>query len=353
MKRTGIKDVAKAAGVSITTVSRALNGYGDVSVKTRTAIEEIARQLNYAPDVNARSLGGMTDTTIALLVSDLQPKDESGLAFGIISGLYQACARYHCEFILLATNTAGQGKVTYLQLCRKKNIDGVVVMGLRTDDPYYHEVLDSQIPCVLIDLDGNAPHTSSLSIDNEKAAEEAVGYLIQQGHVKIGMMNGEALAAVSKDRFAGYKNALLKEGIPLNPEYVVCGDFREQKALEEGIRLLSAHPEITAVFCASDLMAMGVIEGAKTLSRKVPEDLSVIGFDDIPIAAHVHGGITTVRQNPYEMGLLAGKTVWEMLENRTEAGHFYVPYELVIRGTTAPVRGEWKKVNRKKADCGK
>lgn len=338
MKRTSIKDVAKAAGVSITTVSRALNGYDDVSIKTRAAIEEIARQLNYAPNMNARSLGGMTETTIALLVSDLQPKDESGLAFGIISGLYRVCAEYNCEFILLATNFNSQEKITYLQLCRKKNIDGVVVMGLRTEDPYYHEVLESQIPCVLIDIDVEAAHTCSVSVDNVKASEEAVRYLLSQGHRKIAMMNGASVAAVSKERLTGYANALLKQGLLLNLEYVVYGDFKEQKAEEEGQKLLTAYPEVTAIFCASDLMAIGVIRAAEKLGLKIPEELSVIGFDDIPVAAYVYGGITTIRQNPYEMGRLAGKTICEMLESHIEPRHLYAPYEFIVRGSTSGVR---------------
>lgn len=340
MKRTSIKDVAKAAEVSITTVSRALNGYGDVNSETRAKIQRIAKELNYAPDANARSLGGMSDTTIALLVSDLQPKDESGLAFGIISGLYQACTDYDCEFILLATNSVKQEKITYLQLCRKKNIDGVVVMGLRTDDPYYDEVIKSQIPCVLIDINVKSRNICSISVDNVSAAEEAVTYLIAQGHKNIGMINGDSVAAVAKERFTGYANALIKANILLAHDYIGCGEFVEKKAFMETEKLLKKHPEITALFCASDLMAIGAIRAIHNMGKKVPEDISIIGFDDIPVAEHVFGGLTTVRQNPYIIGQMAGSTVYEMLTKNIDVlekgvSRLIAPSEFIIRRTVA------------------
>lgn len=335
MKRTSIKDVARVAGVSITTVSRALNGYSDVSLQTREKIEKVAEELNYAPDVNARSLGGMSDTTIALLVSDLQKKDESGLAFGIISGLYNACTKFGCEFILLATNAVKQEKTTYLQLCRQKNVDGVVVMGLRMDDPYYKEVLESVIPCALIDMGIESENICNISVDNIAAAKEAVRYLLACGHKEIGMINGEAAAEVSKERFTGYAKALLDAGILLKLEYLKDGDFKEVTAYEKTKELLLAHENITALFCASDLMAIGAIRAVKELGKRVPEDISVVGFDDIPIAQYVCGGITTVRQNPYEIGQMAGDALYHMLKKEKREERYTAASELIIRGTVA------------------
>lgn len=338
MKKTSIKDVAKAAGVSITTVSRALNGYTDVSARTKQKVLQIASQLNYAPDVNARSLGGIADTTIALLISDMQEIDDSGFVYGTISGLYHACQHYGCEFTLLATDTIKQQKINYLQLCRKKNIDGVVVMGLRTDDTYYEEVVNSEIPCTLIDIDieGQYDNICTVSTDNMEAACTAVKHLMDKGHHEIGMLNGRMEATVSKQRFAGYAKAFLDRGALINLEYLRYSNFSRQQAFEDTKELLNKYPKITALFCASDLMAIGAISALEEMGKNVPEDISVIGFDDIAIASYIHGGITTIRQSPYEKGRLAGRAVYKMLKKEKGAEKIIAPYEFVERHT---VRG--------------
>lgn len=337
MKRTNIKDVAKAAGVSITTVSRALNGYSDVNKKTRDKIIKVAEELNYAPDVNARSLGGMSDITIGLLMSSMEANDMSGFAFGIISGIYNACMNNGCEFVILVTNTMRQEEISYLQFCRKKNVDGVVVLGLKTDDRYYHEVLKSEIPCALIDInvEEESEMVCSLSVDNVAASQQAVTYLIEQGHTNIAMLNGRNVASVSRERFSGYAMALLKAGIVLNLEYLRYCDFDEKIAYEETKKLLSQYKGITAIFCASDLVAVGAIRGVIDMGLRVPEDISVIGFDDIPIAEYYHGGITTIRQHPYDMGFMACEAVYNMMSDKKSSSKIIAPYEFVIRNTVS------------------
>lgn len=333
MKRTSIWDVAKEAGVSITTVSRALNGYSDVSDKTRERIKEAVQKLHYAPDVNARSLGGKAETTIALLVSDLQPKDESGLAFGVISGLYHFCSDNGYDFILLATNTAKQAQMGFLQLCRHKNVDGVVVMGLQTNDPYYDEILESEVPCALIDVTVPGKNICNVSIDNVEASCKAVNFLFELGHKNIGMINGKKVASVSNERFSGYARSFLSHDMILDMDCVVSTDFSRENAYEKTLELLRRHPEITALFCASDLIAIGALEAAKSLGKKIPQELAVIGFDDIPLASYLYGGITTIRQDPYEIGQLAGSSVINMLNNNVFESKVTASYELIIRNT--------------------
>lgn len=236
MKKISIKDVAKDVGVSITTVSRALNGYTDVSAQTRQKVFEAAERLNYAPDINARSLGGKADTTIALLTSELQPKDENGFVYGMINGLFQQCSEQDCEFMLLVTNKAKQEKLNFLQLCKKKNLSGVVVTGLRMDDPYYSEVMESDIPCALIDMNAVGKKKCKITIDNVAAAKEAVEYLISLGHRHIGMLNGRKKADVCGERYSGYVSALLDAKIPLQLDYMRYCDFMEEKAFwKQGI----------------------------------------------------------------------------------------------------------------------
>lgn len=337
MKKVSIKDVAKDVGVSITTVSRALNGYSDVSEKTKERIQEAVERLNYAPDINARSLGGKADTTIALLTSGLLERDENGFLYGLINGLFQQCSEQGCEFMLLATNKVKQEKLTFLQLCKKKNLSGVIVSGFRKDDPYYMEILKSDIPCALIDMKVAGKKKCNITIDNVTAAKEAVKYLIQLGHREIGMINGGKLADVSGERYSGYVSALLEAKIPLKLDYTINCDFIEDIAYEKTKEFLTRYPQITALFCASDMMAIGAIRAAEDMGIQVPEDLSVLGFDDIPIAQYVYKGISTVRQCPSMMGREGGRAVWRMIQGENVEEEIILPHELLIRNTTGKV----------------
>lgn len=333
--KVSIRDVAKEVGVSITTVSRALNGYSDVSEKTKQKILEAVERLDYAPDANARSMGGKAEPTIALLTSELKTRDENGFVYGMINGLYQQCSVNSCEFMLLVTDSVKQEKLSFLQLCKKKNLSGAVVTGLRTGDPYYKEIMDSDIPCVLIDIKASGKNKCNVTIDNVRASRQAVEYLIGLGHSKIGMLNGQKIADVSGERYAGYVDALLHAKIPLCLDYMCYGDFVEDTAFARTKELLQKHPEITALFCASDMMAIGAIRAIEELGLRVPEDVSVVGFDDIPIAKYVYKGITTIRQFPIEMGRAGGEAVFQMLQGGHVEKELVLPHELVVRGTTA------------------
>ncbi len=335
LKKVSIKDVAREAGVSITTVSRALNGYMDISESTKKKIYAVVKQLDYVPNTNARSLGGIEETNIALLTSELTSTDKSGMVYGLLCGLSGQCTEQGYEFMLLATNLAKQQKLSFNQLCKKKNLSGVVVAGLKTGDPYHKEIMESNIPCVGIDMQMHGSKKCSVSIDNIKAAKEAVSYLVQLGHKKIGMINGSKEADVSGQRYSGYVSALIDSGISLKLDYMINCDFLEPVAYEKTKQFLKDYPEITALFCASDLMAIGAIKAIKELGKRVPEDISVVGFDDIPVSEYICGGITTIRQNPMYLGNESGKVIASILKGEQEEDHVYVPYELIIRNTTA------------------
>lgn len=333
MKKASIKDVAKEAGVSITTVSRALNGYNDVSEATKEKIFKVVERLNYAPNMNARALGGISVPTLALLVSGLKKREDSGFVFGMISGLYHTSLENNCEFILLTTNGAKQREVNYIQLCRQMNISGVMISGLRIDDPYYIELVNSEIPCVIVDADITGKKICTLSIDNLKASYDAVKYLLDKGHRHIGMMNGSASAEVSKYRFSGYAKALQEESILLDLSYMYYSDFLEEAAYKNTIDLLIKNPQITAIFCASDVMAVGAIKAINNFSKKVPEDISIVGFDDIPAAPYVNGGLTTIRQDPFLMGKYSGEALIHMIKNKESMQHISLEYTLIERNT--------------------
>ncbi len=333
MGRTGIKDVAREAGVSITTVSKALNGYSDVKPETKKRIQQIAQRLNYMPDANARSLGGKARKNLAYLVSGLAKQDESGFVYGMLSGMYQASLDHQFDFIILTTNAAKQGELSYIQLCRQKNIDGVLVSGLNINEPYYRELMNSEIPCVVMEGEYKSKNVCGLSIDNARAAYDVTHYLIGMGHKKIALMNGKSTATVSQRRLKGYLQAMAEAGLETGEAWVENGEFDEDEAYRATFRLLDNCLGVTAIFCSSDLMAIGVLRALKERGLKVPEDISVIGFDDIPVARYINGGLTTVAQDPYEMGRIGGEILYHMITDKKEYGHVYVPYQFVKRNT--------------------
>jgi DNA-binding LacI/PurR family transcriptional regulator len=334
MKRATIRDVAKACNVSITTVSKALNGYPDVNEATKEGILKAAKALGYVPNTSARSLGGIPVKTIALLMSSLGQKDESGYIYELISSIYNECIKRGYEFILLATDSLRQKEMTFLELCRHKNLDGAVVMGLNMNDAYYKELEDSPIPCALMDMDVTGDNICLISTDNKSASYEAVEHLIKKGRKEIAILNGKENARVSRDRLLGYKKALEANGIPIDPDYIVYTDFSADDALEKAKVMLTRHKRIDAIFCASDLIAFGTLAAASEMNIQVPEDLSIVGFDDIFAARYAFRGLTTVSQNYYKIGSRATECVIDMVEGKQTPKRIVVSHDFIIRNTT-------------------
>jgi len=227
-----------------------------------------------------------------------------------------------------------QKEMTFLELCRHKHLNGAVVMGLNTSDAYYEELENSSIPCALMDMDVTGDNICLISTNNRGAAFEAVEYLIKSGRREIAILNGKTTAKVSEERFLGYKHALESHGLVVNPDFIVNTDFSANDALSKARILLKQHKNIDAVFCASDLIAFGTLTAAAELGIKVPEALSIIGFDDIFTARYAFGGLTTVSQNYYQIGLRAAECVIDMVENKETPGRVTVEHEFIIRSTT-------------------
>ncbi|WP_067933229.1 LacI family DNA-binding transcriptional regulator [Alicyclobacillus kakegawensis] len=327
-----IRDVAEAAGVSITTVSRALNGYADVSPETRKRILQIAERLNYRPNHVARSLVRQRTQTIGLLVSDFG-KSRTGhhFMFDVLAGVYERLAELGYDVSLVSTTTAQQHLVSYLDFCTERRFEGVIVMGIRLDDPYVHEVVESPLPSVVIDLPLLSDHCGYVMTDNINGAKFAVRHLFQQGHRHIGFVNGYAQAAVSADRLRGYKEGLRTVGLPFEPALVYESDFSLAGGAQGFRELRQGYPDVTAIFFASDLMAIGGMREALANGLRVPEDLAVVGFDNIDLTELVSPTLTTVGQHRYEMGMTAAEMLIGMLErDEPPQGRLLAP-ELIVR----------------------
>lgn len=343
-----IKDIAKVAGVSVTTVSRALNGYSDVNEKTRQKIKAVADELEYSPNVLARSLVVNQTKTIGLIVSELsRSESKDNFTFEVLRGINDCAGELGYDLVLFSTSPAKQKEKTYTQLCRERRVDGAIIQGIRMDDPYLEEVLQSKIPCVLVDIPVHSETVGYVSTDNVLGAKEAVKHLLDYGHREIAMINGHGQAFVSRERLEGYRQALAEAGISYREELVVNGEFREAVAAEKTSDLLKQHPEVTAIFCASDLMALGSLSEARSMGYKIPEDLSIVGYDDNILAPYANPPLTTIAQNEYQMGFEAARLLVEMLEQKGKSHEKILDSKLVIRKSTANIKNGTKEIEER------
>lgn len=331
-----IKDVAREAGVSITTVSRVLNQYADVNPKTRAKVLKVIEKLGYKPNTVARSLVMNRTKTLGLVVSELsRSRNAHHFMFDVLCGINDRTQELGYDLVLYSTSPMAQKKTPYMDFVRQRRVDGVVLMGIRLDDPYTHEVVESSVPSVLVDVPLVSQTCSYVTTDNIAGARLAVEHLVALGHTHIGFVNGHAQAAVSQERLLGYQMALAHAGIAFDPELVYFGDFEPEDGATGMQHLINTCPDLTAVFFASDLMAIGGLRYLREQGDFAPQAISIVGFDDIDLAALMQPALTTIRQNRYEMGRTAAETLVRMLEEQEKGRGIVLSPELVVRETTA------------------
>lgn len=335
-----IKDIASLTGFSVTTVSRALNGYDDVKEQTKEKIEAVAQKIGYVPNILAQNLVMKKSKTIGILVNELKRESaKDNLMFEMLCGVSDALANSDYEFILLSTSTAKQKNKTFKQLCQERQLAGVIIQGLKNDDQYLEEIIDSDIPCVLIDILITNATTRYVTSNQMISIKDAIKYLQRLGHREIAYMNGSEDAHVSTIRKQGYLDALKEINIPVKENHIINGQYDEDIAKKVATSFLINHPEVTAMFCASDVMAIGVLSAARELGIKVPEQLSVIGFDDIMLARYTTPPLTTISQSSYHMAIAGIELLTAMIEGEHEKTPFKIlNSELIIR-ESATFRG--------------
>ncbi len=328
-----IADVAARAGVGVATVSRVLNGSPNVRPATRDRVLEAISALNYRPSRVARNLSlGRT-----LVIGVVMPFFTSPSAVERVRGVVSALAGSAYDLLLFDVEAGERRQRAFELLDRSDRADGLLVVSLVPPDAEVARLRASGLPCVLVD----APHPElpNVVIDDVAGGELATRHLIELGHRRIAFVGDKPVDefrfASSRDRTRGYERALEKAGIPTRPEYVREGTQSRHVARSIALELLRLPERPTAIFAASDTQALGVLEAARTLGLRVPEELSVVGFDDIEVATYA--GLTTVRQPLHESGrrgaeLLLGALAGERLGSYSEQ----LPIELVVRGTTAP-----------------
>ncbi|MGO1295731.1 MAG: DNA-binding transcriptional regulator CytR [Vibrio sp.] len=330
-----MKDVAQLAGVSTATVSRALMNPEKVSSSTRKRVEEAVLEAGYSPNSLARNLRRNESKTIVAIVPDICDPYFSEIIRGI-----EDAAMEHGYLVLLGDS--GQQKKrehSFVNLVFTKQADGMLLLG--TDLPFdVSKPEQKNLPPMVMACEF-APELElpTVHIDNLTSAFEAVNYLTQMGHKRIAEIAGPKSAALCSFRHQGYQQALRRAGLTMNDEYCMHGDFSFDAGAHIVTQLLALPKAPTAIFCHNDMMAIGAIQKAKRLGLRVPQDLSVVGFDDIQFAQFCDPPLTTISQPRYEIGRQAMLMMLDVLRgHEVQAGSRLLDASLVVRESTAPPR---------------
>ena len=331
-RRPTSADVASRAGVSRTTVSLVLNDRSEsIPETTRRRVLEAARELGYHPDHSARGLAGGRSQTLALVLrQSAEQVAGDALLAETLRGLATA-ARSASFRVLVEPLTPGEA--TYGDLVRSGRADGLVVSGPLFDDPELADLVADGFPIV---IQGHLPGASapSVDVDNEASARLAVDHLLELGHRRIACITNAALTyTAAADRLAGYREALATAGVPAAAELVEEGAFDAASGHRAMTRILErGRPD--AVFAASDVVALGAIGALRGAGLRVPDDVSIVGFDDVPLAAYFDPPLTSIRVPAYDLGLAAGHALLDRIAGREVPSRTLLPTELIVRAST-------------------
>ncbi|MGW8481758.1 LacI family DNA-binding transcriptional regulator [Microbacterium sp. NPDC055903] len=327
--RPTITDVARAAGVSVATVSKTINGRDGVSAATHAHVMSVVAELGYESSLVATSMRRGRTHVIGVLVAEFEP-----FALQLLRGVSTALQDTPYDVLAFA-GTVSAGDHTGWERRSLSRLGGTLIDGAILVTPT--TPAQAQVPVVAVDPYAGPDGPATVAVHNADAARDATRHLIELGHRRIAHVRGRTDLASAQQRESGYRSALDQAGIPFDPLLVVDGGYRAAATTEGARALLDLDEPPTAVFAANDLSALEMIRVAEERGLRVPSDLSVIGFDDIPEAAAATPQLSTVRQPLGEMGAAAVRMLLGMLDGGTPE-HVRMPAELVIRASTAPIR---------------
>lgn len=325
-----VHDVARRAGVSIATVSRALNGRGRISEQTRENVLDVVRELGYLPNDLARGLVGMATQTIALLLPDITNPYFPELVKGV-----QTVADERGHLLLLCNNADDERKtVADVEMLRRKKVDGILLVPGALASSHALAEATKGIPVVVIDRRIPGQHADLVTVDHRCGARQATEHLIELGHHRIAHLSGPRNVISARERRTGWRQAMRKHNLPTDS--VQTGDFTEEGGYAGARRLLDSEADFTAVFAANDLSAIGLLRAFTEAGVRVPRDVSVIGFDGIRLATYTTPALTTVVQPIYQLGRAAAELLLDRIEAPQEPRTVVLDTTLEVRDSTAP-----------------
>ncbi|WP_329049776.1 LacI family transcriptional regulator [Amycolatopsis sp. NBC_01488] len=336
------REIAQLCGVSVATVSRVFNRPATVSATTREHVERVARELDFSPNESARALSRQQSAMVGLVwdTDHRRPGWRHPFLQDLLLGLKSALSSHGYHLLMLATSDDARDRhpgvsladpIAYVRMTRRHHLAGLVLIDSGTDAEAFTAFAQSGLPCVALDVALSGPRATYVTSDNAAGAAEAVRHLAALGHDRIATITGPRGNAPAAARTEGYRRGLAEAGLPARADFVVTGDFYRESGFVGMRRLLARKDPPTAVFAASDEMAVGALLAARAAGLRVPADLAVVGFDDIEVASLVDPALTTVAQDKPGFGTAAAGALLAMIETGTAPDPVHLPTKLVVR----------------------
>lgn len=334
-RRPTMKDVAEHAGVSLSTVSYVLNDSGPVAAERRSRVLDAVRLLDYSPNESARNLKRRRASTVGMVIPEL-----TNQFFAMVTeGVQRAAAQRGVLVVLVVPDADGDAEETQAKLLRSQRIDGVVYLtGTGTMPTSSYELARSG-PLVLVDEQIPGVDLPAVVCDSRKGAREVAAHVLEHGHQQVAVIGGPPALWTAQQRLAGYREAFAGAGLDPDAVPVLEGDYRQASGYRLAAEALSAQPRPTALICANDLMAVGAMEHCREAGLRVPEDVSIVGFDDLPLSRLLTPRLTSVRQPAHDMGFRAASVLFDLIEGK-EAGEIgQLATSVQLRSSVCPPEG--------------
>ncbi|WP_151737163.1 LacI family DNA-binding transcriptional regulator [Paenibacillus tengchongensis] len=327
-----IKTIAEMAGVSVSTVSKIMNNYSDVSDKTKQRVWEIIHQTGYSPTSSAKTLASKKSSLIGVIFAgELNVEFTHPFFVEVLNAFKKQMGMLGYDLIFFSNEKMFSGGDYYAR-CRHFQVDGCVIISGENMEPAIRELDLSDIPCIGVDLELTGGKSGYVMSDNAQIAAKVVEHFYLLGHRDLGFIGSTADSEISQQREAGYAKAITGFGLTPQPEWFVHGDdFFEHSGYAAMSRLLERGSLPRAVFAASDLLALGAIRALRERGLRVPEDVAIAGCDDIEASRYTTPALTTVRQNKERLGVLAAHMLYDLINGQSEGGSYVVEPALVVR----------------------
>jgi DNA-binding LacI/PurR family transcriptional regulator len=333
-RQPSIKDIARLARVSHPTVSRALQNSPLVNPKTAEKIRRIAKESGYRASAIARGLVTRRTRTIGLVVTSIADPFTSQ----VVSGIEQAANDHGYSVFLADSNADPERERKIVQAFAEQRVDGILVTSSRVGALYLPLLSEMMVPIILVNDQHPGAFVHSVMICNQEGSRAVAEHMVELGHRRIAFIGDQFGYQSDTERLAGYREALEAAGIPQLSEYVVRGDGKPEAGMRAMDQLLSLNNPPTAVCCYNDMTALGAMRSVRMRGLRVPQDISVAGFDDLFVASYTEPRLTTVRQPMRRMGQLAMENLIKLISDQESAVRIRVKPELIIRESTAKVR---------------
>lgn len=333
-----IKDVSKRCGYSITTVSKALNNYTDISVSTKKLILDLCEEMGYVPNLSARSLVTQKSYTIGIVFEEITGVGLQHPLFSKMLESFKNSVEAQGYDIMFLSNNMGQNNGSYLEHSKRKQVEGILILCGEFNSKEMKSLYKSDIPLMLVDFVHEK--VSNITSNNIQGVDQAVKYLKDLGHTKIADIYGGEYLYIGQHRRDAWQRAMKKYDLEIAEEYEVSGEmFSKENGYEAMKHILALDDRPTAVFCASDMLAVGAINAIKEAGLSVPEDFSIIGFDGVDIGQMISPRLTTIRQNTVKMGKIAANNILQMIKDKRRMTETITVDTYLITGETTKVYG--------------